>query len=488
MPAVSVTLSGQGAPRTETTDARGQFRFLNLSPGTYAVKLELAGFASVLRENVVVSLGRNTEFTETMKVSSVAEAVTVTSETPVVDTRKVETGAVITQAELKSIPTARDPWVLLQSVPGVQLDSVNVAGSESGQQAVFNSKGTLMGTFTVDSVNYTDMTGPGGSTGYYDFDTFQEVQIVTGGSDPALQGAGAHINMITRRGTNEVHGGARINYVSNSFEGTNYPPTRGRRDIQSIQEYGIEVGGPIVKDVLWLWGAYGRNQININVGADVPPNQTRFTLENLNAKLNLQAIPSNSFNAWYQHSNKLAFGRGADATHPPPTTVDQTLPSNTWKVEDSQVVSSNLFFDVMYAGVNGFFGLTPEGKGQLFYDGSTGVWAGTSPYFLAQTLPQKQFKGDGSYFLNTGSLGHELKAGFQYLKVTTHYITGSPANPAPASDPNQLVKVGGFVNDFKDPATDALHSCRGYLPRPERLGHRQLLWGLPRATRSRGIG
>ena len=82
LPAVSVMLSGQGAPRTETTDARGQFRFLNLSPGTYAVKLELAGFASVLRENVVVSLGRNTEFTETMKVSSVAEAVTVTSETP----------------------------------------------------------------------------------------------------------------------------------------------------------------------------------------------------------------------------------------------------------------------------------------------------------------------------------------------------------------------------------------------------------------------
>ena len=361
----------------------------------------------------------------------------------------------ITQAELKSIPTARDPWVLLQSVPGVQLDSVNVAGSESGQQAVFNSKGTLMGTFTVDSVNYTDMTGPGGSTGYYDFDTFQEVQIVTGGSDPALQGAGAHINMITRRGTNEVHGGARINYVSNSFEGTNYPPTSGRRDIQSIQEYGIEVGGPIVKDVLWLWGAYGRNQININVGADVPPNQTRFTLENLNAKLNLQAIPSNSFNAWYQHSNKLVFGRGADATHPPPTTVDQTLPSNAWKAEDSQVVSSNLFFDVMYAGLNGFFGLTPEGKGQLFNDGSTGVWAGTSPYFLAQTLPQKQFKGDGSYFLNTGSLGHELKAGFQYLKVTPYYVTGSPANPAPASDPNQLVKVGGFVNVFSDPATGA---------------------------------
>jgi outer membrane receptor for ferrienterochelin and colicin len=294
-------LEQPGAP-TIATDAR--VRFLNLSPGTYTVKLDLTGFA-VVTENVVVSLGRNTEIRESLKLSSVAAAVTVTSETPVIDTRKVETGAVMTNEELRSIPTGRDPWVLLQSVPGVMVDRVNVAGSESGQQSTFNSKGTTAGTFTVDGVNFTDMNALGASNGYYDFETFQEVQIVTGGSDPAMQGAGAHINMITKRGTNEVHGSARFNYVSDHFQGTNYPPSAGRRKIDSVQEYGIEVGGPILKDTLWLWGSYGRNQINILVGAATPPTKSNTTLENFNGKLNWQVVPSNSFNGWYQHSDKI---------------------------------------------------------------------------------------------------------------------------------------------------------------------------------------
>ena len=92
LPGVTVTLSGQGAPTIATTDARGEFRFLNLSPGTYTVKLDLTGFAVVTRENVAVSLGRNTEIRESLKLSSVAAAVTVTSETPVIDTRKVRDG------------------------------------------------------------------------------------------------------------------------------------------------------------------------------------------------------------------------------------------------------------------------------------------------------------------------------------------------------------------------------------------------------------
>jgi hypothetical protein len=451
LPGVTVTLSGQGAPVILTTDARGEFRFLNLSPGTYTVKLDLTGFAVVTRENVAVSLGRNTEIREALKLSTVAAAVTVTSETPVIDTRKVQSGAVMTNEELRNIPTGRDPWVLLQSVPGVQVDRVNVAGSESGQQSAFNSKGAVQGTFTLDGANFTDMNALGASLAYYDFETFQEVQIVTGGSDPAVQGGGAHINMITKRGTNEVHGSARINYVSDSFQGTNYPPSAGRRKIQSVQEYGVEVGGPIVRDALWLWGSYGRNQINLQIGAATPPTKSDTTLENFNGKLNWQALPSNSFNAWYQHSDKIVFGRGAGATRPQAATTDQTLPWNAWKAEDSQVVSSNLFFSATYAGQDGFFGLTPAGKGQLYYDGNTG-YLGTAPYYLAQTQPQFQWKADGSYFFNTGSMGHELKAGFTYLNVNTNYLAGSPGNPAPANNPNQLVKVGGFVNTLAVPA------------------------------------
>ena len=78
----------------------------------------------------------------------------------------------------------------------------------------------------MDGVNLTDMSALGASTAYYDFDSFQEMQVVTGGSDPSLQGSGAHLNMITKRGTNEVHGSARIFVVDQQFQSDNLP---GRR-------------------------------------------------------------------------------------------------------------------------------------------------------------------------------------------------------------------------------------------------------------------
>ena len=433
LPGVTVTLRGQGAPQIQNTDSKGEFRFLNLAPGTYSLTLSLAGFGTVNRENLAVNLGRNTELVETMKLSSVAATVTVTGETPVLDTRKVQTGAQITQAELKSIPTARDPWVMLQSTPGVQIDRVNVAGSESGQQSTFVSKGSSGGSFTVDGINFTDLTALGASQGYYDFDSFQEIQVITGGSDPSIAGEGAHVNMITKRGTNEVHGSGRLFVVDQSFEADNVPKeaqtqTAGigaGNKITSVQEYGFEAGGPIVKDHLWLWGAYGRDQVNLLVAGT---RTDKTTLENLNGKLNWQIVPSNSADVYYQRSDKLKFGRGAGADRPQETTTDQTTPANVWKFGDSQVFSSNLFASVSYNGTNGLFTLTPEGglDKQLFID-EGGVWH-NSGYFLDSKRPQRQAKGDVSFFFNTGPLGHELKAGFGYLKTIGTSLFGWPGD------------------------------------------------------------
>ena len=75
LPGVTVTLSGVGAPAITTTNNSVEFRFLNVAPGTYTLKLELSSFATVMRENVVVKLGKNTEITETLKLASVAATV-----------------------------------------------------------------------------------------------------------------------------------------------------------------------------------------------------------------------------------------------------------------------------------------------------------------------------------------------------------------------------------------------------------------------------
>src|SRR5712692_52565 len=142
LPGVNVTLSGIGAPKTQTTDARGEYRFLNLSPGNYTLSLELQGFSKVTKSDVQVAVAKTTETSAAMKLSSVEAAVTVRGEAAVLETRKVATGAIVDQAQLREIPSARDPWVVLQTVPGVATDRVNVGGNESGQQSTFTGKGT----------------------------------------------------------------------------------------------------------------------------------------------------------------------------------------------------------------------------------------------------------------------------------------------------------------------------------------------------------
>src|SRR5262249_2080312 len=114
--------------------------------------------------------------------------------------------------------------------------------------------------------------------------------------------------------------------------------------------------------------------------------------------------------------DKLKFGRNAGPTRTQPTSWDQTLPQNSWKFEDSQIVGSNLFLNATYNGTNGNFTLTPEGgiQNQAFLD-ENGVWHNSYLYFQGPR-PQRQIKGDLSYFFNAGQVGNELKAGFGYLK------------------------------------------------------------------------
>ncbi|MEO8348527.1 MAG: carboxypeptidase-like regulatory domain-containing protein, partial [Acidobacteriota bacterium] len=271
LPGVTVTLSGIGAPRTQTTDARGEYRFVSLDPGNYTLNYDLQGFSKVTKTGVQVAVGQNTNTSAQLKLSTVEASVEVQGESPLIDTRKVETGATIDQAELKAIPTARDPWVILQTVPGVQTDRVNVGGNESGQQTNYVGKGAAgsQNVWNIDGVTITDMGALGSSPTYYDFDSFEEMNASTGGSDVTSQTPGVQLNLVTKRGSNDIHGSARVLLAQNEWQSTNLPDEaaaqgfRGGNRIDEVQDYGVEVGGPIIKDRLWLWGAYGRNQIDL---------------------------------------------------------------------------------------------------------------------------------------------------------------------------------------------------------------------------------
>ncbi len=233
VPGGTVTLTGPRAPVTTTVEQGGIYRFLKVPPGSnYVVTITMPGFTTVTRENVSVSVGKNTQVDIQLKLSAIQESVTVTSATPLLDSRKVETGQNFSHEQLQEIPTSRDVWSLIQQVPGVQLDTVNVGGNQSasvgGTELITKGSGNVV--YQVDGATTTDNTygNPfqrqnGGTNTFFDFSTFQDVEVATGGSVVEQQTSGVTINVVTKRGTNEFHGAGRFTYASGNWQSTNTP-------------------------------------------------------------------------------------------------------------------------------------------------------------------------------------------------------------------------------------------------------------------------
>jgi Carboxypeptidase regulatory-like domain len=442
LPGVTVTLSGVGAPMTVVSDSDGQFRFPNLSPGTYTLKAELSGMGTATRTGIRVGIGANPDIDIVLN-PSVSEAITVSAEAPLLDVRKSGTGTTVDEVVLDNVPTARDPWMILQSTPGVFVDRINTGGTQSGQQSIYISKGAPRadGTWNVDGVNITDMGATGSSPTYYDFDTFEEFQITTGGSDPRIQTAGVQMNMVTKRGTNDFSGNARYLYVPGSTsaeatvpgDATGYLITTNK--VNYVRDYGGDLGGPIWRDRLWLWVARGDQKIStwqsISVGqALIIPDDT--ILRNKNAKVNAQPFESNSFVASYTYGDKYRNARDISPNRPFETSWKQTGPTSVYKLEDTQLFGPNFYLTGMWSKVDGGFGLYGNGgfgaeAPSLWYDDGNVAHDNFYTYFTER--PQKQYRLDGSYFVDIMGLNNEFKFGYGFRDTP---VASASVYPGPA--------------------------------------------------------
>ena len=433
MPGVTVTLTGTGAPQVQVTDEQGRFRFPGLPPGSYTVETQLDGFAPLRRENITVNVGRNTELELALASASVQETITIIAESPLLDTRRISKESSITAAELEKIPTARDPWAVLQTTPGVLTDRINVGGNESGQQSQYVGPGSGgdQAVWSLDGMVVTDMSAVGSSPGYYDFDAFEEMQVTTGGSDASIASGGVVLNMVTRRGTNEWRGSGRYLLMDDSTQSdlefdegeladagpwnnnrAQGPFKQGNRIVEVV-DWGVELGGPVVRDRMWVWGSYAKPEIDLLTISDFPDTTT---LESWNFKLNGQLSERNSATAFGWQSDKVKIGRDASPQRPPETTLNQSKfgPDPTaWKVEDTHIFGSNFFLTGMYSVVNGGFQLIPQGGEALAFQDTGLTWHNGFRETLIER-PQEQIKADASSFFNTGRLSHELKFGAGY--------------------------------------------------------------------------
>src|SRR3954452_519740 len=266
LPGVTVTIAGTDRTSTLQTDEGGKFRFLNLAPGPYKVTVTLQGFATAVLEDVVVAVGATSDLPVKLKVAAVAETVTVSGQSPIVDTKATGTATNFSSDELQKIPTSRDPFALMRSVPGVLVDRVNIGGNETGQQSNFASKGTRPqdASWTLDGVEVTDMAATGASPTYFNYDNFEEIQVSTAGNDIKSRTGGIGLNMVVKRGTNAFHGNVRGYYDDENMEASNVPDELKATGVthdtsdhnKQISDYGGELGGPIVRNKAWFYGSY----------------------------------------------------------------------------------------------------------------------------------------------------------------------------------------------------------------------------------------
>ena len=427
LPGVTVALTGTaGAPQVQQSGGDGKFRFLRLYPGKYSLRADLQGFSPVEVQEVDVRVGANTEVQVTLS-AAVKDVITVTGESPLLDERKTNLGANVGAADLARVPTARDPWSLLSQAPGVVVDRVNVGGNESDQQSNFLGvgSGTRDNTFAVDGVILTDMNAVGGSATYFDFGAFEEVQFTVSSADVTVQTSGVTVNQVTKRGTNEWRGSGRFLRSDGNYQAKPSLPNGNR--IDKVDEYGADVGGPLWKDHLWLWGAYGRSNIgNLVPSGDGGSQLDKTELKDTNVKMNFQTGPQDSGVLHYWTNDKLKFGRGAGPDRAPETTLDQTTPSDIYKVEDTLIASSKLVFTGLWSRDDGKFTLTPKGglNADIFVD-ENGVLRGSNFDFKQDAIID-QYKADGSYFFNTGAAGNELKFGGSFRQQENHSGTVWP--------------------------------------------------------------
>ncbi|MGH9386216.1 MAG: carboxypeptidase regulatory-like domain-containing protein [Vicinamibacterales bacterium] len=272
---VTVTIEGPTllTPRFAITSENGAYRVPELPIGTYLVRFELSGFRPVERPEVRVTIGFRALVNATMELSPVAEALTVEGETPLLDTKSTGTKSSFDLETLQTLPSARDPWALLEKTPAIVMDRVNVGGSQSGEQSEFVSRGagTAANKWSIDGVDITDMSAPGTSPLYYDFDMFQEIQVTTSGADVTQQTSGVMVNLVTRSGTDVFKGSGRVYATDERFESDNVTDEMRRAGagsgapIQNIKDLGFEIGGPIKVGKAWYWGSYGKQQVEAGV-------------------------------------------------------------------------------------------------------------------------------------------------------------------------------------------------------------------------------
>jgi Carboxypeptidase regulatory-like domain len=283
LPGVSVEASSPvliEKTRTAVTDGTGQYRITELPPGNYALTFTLAGFSNVKREGVEVTGSGVIPINTEMRVGTLAETITVSGETPVVDTQTTRRQAVLTSDIINTLPATRSYGALLTAIPGVQVGLGNMSAMTVPNMTFFTANGGRAneGRMMIDGLNVAaSFNGGGVSTFIYDVANTQEMQVLVSGALGEAENGGPQVNLIPKSGGNTFSGSAFFSNAGKWSTGDNlddalrgYGLTEPAGLITSYDVSGSG-GGPILRDRIWFF-ANGRKFDNLQQLPGLRPN------------------------------------------------------------------------------------------------------------------------------------------------------------------------------------------------------------------------
>ena len=438
LPGATVTLSGVtliGGPSAVVTDITGSYRFDRLPPGVYAVRFELEGFKTVDRRDIRVSAAFTADVHVKLAIGRMEERVTVTGESPVVDTKSNVQQTVMSQEILEKVPTGRDVWSLAKIIPGVTVSTYDVGGTQGMQQSGISAHGSRDDdkTFAIDGMSVNWPGGGGGATMvYYDQGMFEEINYQTSAIPAEVAIGGIFMNMVTKAGGNTWHGDMRYYYANDGMQADNFESLKKElgfpvgNPVTSQYDLNATGAGPILRDRLWFFGSYRRWKVDKKLLSVFNPDGSNAIDDNLiwngSGKLTAQISANHRFGVVYNYNQKNRFHR----RDTPPNFVEdkasyvQEQPGWTSQAKYTGVLRGNSVFESTVGAVAGTYPMRYQkdvGPDDLRREDTT-LDSATGAAPRSYDNPNYRFQFDNALSHTRSGWGgsHTLKAGLQFTR------------------------------------------------------------------------
>jgi len=435
--------------RSAVTDATGEYKIVELVPGMYSVTFTLSGFSALKREGIQLTSNFTANVSVDMLVGNLAETVTVSGASPVVDVQNVRQSTVMTRDTVDILPTAKQFQDLAQLIPGVARSGADVGG-QLGQSfhtlSAHGGRGNDM-RLQVDGMGVESATTPGSTGGimFQDADV-DEYTFEVGGSTAESETGGVRVNMIPRAGGNTVQGVLFANYSGPNLAANNITDALravGVRDPNTPKNLWLVstgLGGPILRDRLWSYTSASRMRADSYISGayyNLTPNGRAYTPDfahqavrydvavSVAERLTWQATPKQKITGYFNYSTMCNCTLGVSPTVSPEATYAIHYYSKIWQATWSAPVTSRLLFEAgaTYIPEPGEFNRQPDGipggdplggSGNRIIDAGTGYTWGSKDYnHTFHDEDNKVYRASMSYV--TGS--HAMKFGFSLMTI-----------------------------------------------------------------------